>query len=709
MECFHWMKKKVVGKRGMMAVKLDMSKAYDRIEWDFVTGALEAMGFPVHMIHLIKRCISTVSYQILLNDDSLIFARANQKEAEVILTVLYRYQRAPGQMVNIDKSQVSFSKNLGTDTCEMVRQRLGMVSVVNHGTYLGLPVILGRSKKEVFGLVIDRVWKKIKGWKENFLSKAGKEILLKAVAQAIPNYVMSCYKLPEGICKEIESLLAKFWWGAKDGVRKMHWMSWERLSLAKCNGGMGFRGIGEFNKSLLGKQYWRLLNDENSLLARVFKGKYYPRGILSEAKVGFSPSYAWRSLLSAKEMVESGTRWRIGDGSKVRIWHDNWIPTNPGFKALSPIREIEENARVNVLIDADLGRWNTEFLNEVFNQHEAAQIASIPLSSRLREDKRIWHYEKDGEYSVKSAHHYLKDLRRKKAPGPSSCSSVDIWKKLWKVPIDSKIKNCVWRAGKNILPTRSNLLKKGISLDPNCPFCCSALVPGNTPAYFPRFFEIQIQFTALWKIWQARNLLIFQNKRIEPMVLAGDIYDRVAEFNSVFPQAQTSAKREDLLQAATVHAETVIIATDAGCFEEGFAAMGCVIRKGKDNILVAACKKDFIQISVSTAEALALKWAMKMAADLSLDNIVFFSDAQFVVDCINGCAFSADLEPIVIDCRSLLCNFNSASVLFWNRNCNSEAHHMVGVGRNLGNKTWLGVIPSLSDGPSCIRHSALLF
>ncbi|XP_058757744.1 uncharacterized protein LOC131630999 [Vicia villosa] len=342
------LKKKVTGNRGMMAVKLDMSKACDRIEWEFVTGALEAMGFPIQMIHLIKRY------------DSLIFARANQKEVEGILSVLSRYQKASGQMVNLDKSQVSFSKNMGSEACEMVRQGLGMVYVVNHGTYLGLPVILGR--------------------------QGGPS---KLVAQAIPNYIMSCYKLSEGICKEIEALLAKFWWGAKDGVRKMHWMSWERFSFAKCNGGMGFRGIEEFNKSLLGKQYWRLLNDETSLLARVFEGRYYPRGTVSEEKVGFSPSYAWRNLLSAKEMVESGTRWRIRDGFKVKIWYDNWIPTNPGFKAPSPRRGIEENSMVNELIDSDLGRWKTDILSEVFNQNEAVQIASIPLSSRLREDKRI--------------------------------------------------------------------------------------------------------------------------------------------------------------------------------------------------------------------------------------------------------------------------------------------------------------------------------
>lgn len=84
-------------------------------------------------------------------------------------------------------------------------------TVVNHSKYLGLAVVFRKSKKQVFAMVIDRVWTKIKGWNEIFLSRAGKEVLIKAVAQAIPTYIMSCYKLPEITCHEIESLLTNIW------------------------------------------------------------------------------------------------------------------------------------------------------------------------------------------------------------------------------------------------------------------------------------------------------------------------------------------------------------------------------------------------------------------------------------------------------------------------------------------------------------------
>lgn len=100
-----------------------------------------------------------------------------------------------------------------------------MKTVDRHSKYLGLIVMFGRSKKEIFAWVVERVWKKVKGWKERFLSRAGKEVLIKTIVQEIPNYVMSCYKIPEGICHELESLCANFWWGSKNGEQKIHWFS----------------------------------------------------------------------------------------------------------------------------------------------------------------------------------------------------------------------------------------------------------------------------------------------------------------------------------------------------------------------------------------------------------------------------------------------------------------------------------------------------
>jgi len=151
------------------------------------------------------------------------------------------------------------------------------------------------------------------------------------MAQAIPNYIMSCFKILDGCCDQIENI-SKIFVGSQRGERKIHWMSWDRLSKSKKKGGLGFRGFRHFNKALLGKHCWRLLSIGESLLARVFKSRYYARSSFMEATTGFQPRYAWRSMLQAREVVEGGARWRIGNGFNVKIWKDSWIPNNGSFK-----------------------------------------------------------------------------------------------------------------------------------------------------------------------------------------------------------------------------------------------------------------------------------------------------------------------------------------------------------------------------------------
>ena len=91
------------------------------------------------------------------------------------------------------------------------------------------------------------------GWKENFLSIGGREILIKAVAQAISTYTMSCFQLSKGLCDDIEGMIRKFWWGKRGQESRIAWVSWKRLCKSKLRGGMDFRNLQAFNLAMLAK------------------------------------------------------------------------------------------------------------------------------------------------------------------------------------------------------------------------------------------------------------------------------------------------------------------------------------------------------------------------------------------------------------------------------------------------------------------------
>ena len=78
---------------------------------------------------------------------------------------------------------------------------------------MGLPSFVGRGKKACFTQIKESIWEKMQGWKEKLLSQVGKEVMIKVVVQFIPTYSMSMFKLPVGLCKDIEAMIQKFWWG----------------------------------------------------------------------------------------------------------------------------------------------------------------------------------------------------------------------------------------------------------------------------------------------------------------------------------------------------------------------------------------------------------------------------------------------------------------------------------------------------------------
>ncbi|XP_031095240.1 uncharacterized protein LOC115999534 [Ipomoea triloba] len=238
---------------------------------------------------------------------------------------------------------------------------------------------IGRNKQEVFAFIEAKLKHRLGGWNKKFLSRAGKEILLKSVAQALPTYTMSLYFLPISLCERLERLMNKFWWTANGGSGGgIRWMSWTRMCGPKNTGGMGFKHLHNFNIALLAKQGWRLLTCPDSLAARVYKARYFPRADFLNASIGANPSYCWRSILAGQDVLKKGCYKRIGNGRATCVWNQPWLPdaTNP-FVTI-PVHGQDVNLRVTELLLPHTNDWDLTKLSSLFIQRD---IELIKLSS----------------------------------------------------------------------------------------------------------------------------------------------------------------------------------------------------------------------------------------------------------------------------------------------------------------------------------------
>jgi hypothetical protein len=378
------------------------------------------------------------------------------------------------------------------------------------------------------GACIDRGWKKLQDWKFKLLSQAGKEILLKAVIQAIPTYCMSLFLLPKGLCSEINSLMQRYWWGNQTNGSRIHWMKWSKMGEAKNCGGIGFRDFKCFNKALLAKQFWRLWNMPYSLVSQIIKAKYYPRGSILEAQLGNKPSFAWRSIWGSGDLLKDGLVWRIGNGSTVKIWSDKWVPIPNTYSIQSPpqVHIIEPNATVSELIDRDTQWWNMERLEQIFNAEEIKPILFIPLSCTNQPDVLIWRGTAKGSFSVKSAYYVAKAMEaREQASTSTGAQTSEVWRQIWKLKLPNAEKKFIWRACHDILPTQEKLYKRKISVDPLCPLCG---------------LSTETSFHALWDCSSARDVWSMCERKIQKSHFAG------LDFMEVVEGIFTKCEEEDI-------------------------------------------------------------------------------------------------------------------------------------------------------------------
>jgi hypothetical protein len=210
----------------------------------------------------------------------------------------------------------------------------------------------------------------------------------------------------------------------------------------------------------------------SSLVARIFKEKYYKSGSFLEAQVGHHPSYAWQCICQAREMLEMGLGWRVGNGLNIRIWGDAWLPT-PFPRILSSFTApLNSDDKVAALLNPASRDWNYELIRRVFDPGEMARICSVIVSPLGQADWLVWRVSANGNFSVKSAYN-LAIAQRLQEKGECSLEAAGrtIWKEIWKLSVPQVVRHFCWKVYNNLLATKVNLAAKKIIQSSDCPIC----------------------------------------------------------------------------------------------------------------------------------------------------------------------------------------------------------------------------------------------
>ncbi|XP_061999476.1 uncharacterized protein LOC133716838 [Rosa rugosa] len=761
-EISHFLKKRRRGHVGFGALKLDMSKAYDRVEWSFLQSVLLQLGFSVVWVNWVMRCVRTVSYSFVINgvprgrviperglrqgdsispylflvcaealskmilraeedqrihgvrlctgapsishlffaDDAFIFFKAELEECLVFKEIFDKYEKASGQAINYQKSCISFSKNVRRD------KQNGLADVR----------------------------KKTQGWREKYLSATGKEIMIKAVTQSIPTYVMSCFELPKHLCFEMHRLMARFWWGDKVNEKKIHWLAWEKLCVPKSEGGLGFRNMVHFNQALLAKQGWRLLQNPDSLLARLYKSRYYPNCDFLDAQLSNGASYAWRSIMFGKELLHKGVRYQVGDGTRISVWEDPWLPLPYSFKPFSPPMEGLETLKVADLIDEH--EWVVPFLDEIFTPLEVSLIAQIPLSIRGAVDRVVWHYDKKGVYSVRNGYHIARMEEGKSDQRSTSVGTVGTkgkyWKLIWNSKVPPKDRVFMWRLMKEILPTRGLLAKRIYLPDSCCVFCHKELEIGmhffrdcDVVAWFWVFTSLGLKarnvlassleewimnvvdilndgqrcafFMALWVIWSERNNIVWKGSVFNAACAAQWAQKYLEHYQSLHNHGKTTCRRKLAKWENPPSGRLKVNVDGSFCADHGDGGVGVVIRDEYGTCL-AAFARHFPHVSSALhMEAEAARAGILLAIHQDFSAFDLECDCSIVVNALkHGMEDRSDIGRIIEDCKSYLTSLHSVQIRHIFREANGVANRLAHLASmNYLDDVWLDESPAI--------------
>jgi hypothetical protein len=209
---------------------------------------------------------------LLYADDTIIFCDANPEQLLYIRMVLTCFEAVTGLRVNMLKremvpvGEVSDLARLAA----LLSYKIGSTPM----NYLGMPLGALHKALSMWDPILEKIERRLAGWKKLYLSKGGRLTLLKSTLSSMPTYFMSLFPIPIKVARRIELLQRNFLWDGVGDSHSYHLVAWNKVCSPIAHGGLGIRPLHLFNRALLGKWLWRFGREDNRLWKQVIVAKY---------------------------------------------------------------------------------------------------------------------------------------------------------------------------------------------------------------------------------------------------------------------------------------------------------------------------------------------------------------------------------------------------------------------------------------------------
>jgi len=168
-------------------------------------------------------------------------------------------------------------------------------------------------------------------------------------------------------------------------------------------------------------------------------------------------------MLRTRDFVKQGIRWKLGNGHTISFWLDSWCHGSPVVELSDPGPVVADRSKVKVNGFITIEKsWDTTKLSQILLQHLVRLVLAVPIPLTNMEDSFCWGFTGSGDFTTKFATWRAHD---------NITHDQESWKFnwIWKLNVMPKIRIFLWQLCHNVLPTRANLLRKGIFVDPVSP------------------------------------------------------------------------------------------------------------------------------------------------------------------------------------------------------------------------------------------------